>query len=576
MKKQLLTIVALLFAAVTAMAQVSLGTPKWNIKDGAKISLTKDIQLSFPEATGVTAESVVTIAGNLFPADEEQGAEPDFDGLESSIANPVSIVMADILDEVQEKTTYNLIITSVMVDGVEQLAEGETITISFTTRGSERKLSWTFQNTTEDVNKIKVSINAEEGLWTASTKGRFATAKSYNYEEVMMNNNEVLPMTEELLVNCAGGQMIVGNPDDTPANNRLQFNGSRSFIIPDCIEGDEVTFDIIRATKGTVWMQVLNAESDKGIESSNGIKDSVWCNDLYSSRGTLKFVVKESGDLVVKVCGICLYGIEILPGDKEKAKYTYSVKAVDSKGNVLKEFIPETEGEEGDQIEVMYSYWMKTSEGSLVTYGTKGNAFKATFDLKSDTTFTINYKSTGIEGVVYLAEMEDFYNAENLDCPIQLCSNTNMGERSSGAKAAYCVAEDGFQLTTLPAGTYKIKAVLFDAAKTPNYIATFMVGSEEVTLTASETNFDEKESGVFTVTDDDTPVILTQSGGADKGVDILAIYATDDVPEEEPDGVASVEAKTNAAKAVRKVVKDGQLLIEGANGTFNVAGAQVK
>ena len=575
MKKQLLTLVALLFAVVTAMAQVELGAPKWNIKDGQKVSLNKDIQLSFPDATGVTAESVVTIEGYLFPADEEQGDEPDFDGLESSIANPVDIVLAEILDEVQEKTTYNLIISSVQVDGVEQLADGETFSISFTTRGGERKLSWTFQNTTEDVNKINASINAEEGLWTASTKGRFATAKSYNYEEVMMNNNEVLPMTEELLVNCAGGQMIVGNPDDTPANNRLQFNGSRSFIIPDCIEGDEVTFDIIRATKGTVWMQVLNAESDKGIESSNGIKDSVWCNDLYSSRGTLKFVVKESGDLVVKVCGICLYGIEILPGDKEKAKYTYSVKAVDSKGNVLKEFIPETEGEEGDQIEVMYSYWMKTSEGSLVTYGTKGNAFKATFDLKSDTTFTINYKSTGIEGVVYLAEMEDFYNAENLDCPIQLCSNTNMAIRSSNGKAAYCVADDGFQLTTLAAGTYKIKAVLFDAAKTANYIATFNVGGEEVILSATSTNFDEKETWIE-VTEDNTPVVLTKSGGADKGIDIIAIYSTDEIPEEEPDGVASVEAATGAVKAVRKVVKAGQLLIENVNGTFTVAGAQVK
>ena len=57
---------------------------------------------------------------------------------------------------------------------------------------------------------------------------------------------------------------------------------------------------------------------------------------------------------------------------------------------------------------------------------------------------------------------------------------------------------------------------------------------------------------------------------------MIAIYATDDVPEEEPDGVSSVEAKANVTKAVRKVVNNGQLLIEGANGTFNVAGAQVK
>ena len=43
MKKQLLTLVALLFAAVTAMAQVNLGNPKWNVKDGGKCSPSKSL-----------------------------------------------------------------------------------------------------------------------------------------------------------------------------------------------------------------------------------------------------------------------------------------------------------------------------------------------------------------------------------------------------------------------------------------------------------------------------------------------------------------------------------------------------
>ena len=497
MKKFFTLMILSAFVAVSAFADdSSLGDIKWSIKDGAKINPAKTITLTFPNATGFEFGSTVEIACNLYAADEAPSVDNAFDGIEGTITDGVAFNLPDF--DVVESTKYTLKVTSILVNDVEVI--GDTVyTLNFATRGAERQLSWTFQNTTEDINKLKKSIEDGEGLWTASSKGRFAINRSYNNEEVMLNQNEVLPITEGLLINCASAQMIVGNPDDTPGNNRLQFNGSRSFIIPDCLKGDEVSFDIIRATKGTVWMQVLNAVSDKGIESSNGIKDSVWCNDLYSSRGTLKFVVQEPGDLVVKVCGICLYGIDILPGDKEKAKYTYSVKAVDPNGNVIKEIIPETVGEEGDQISDYYSYWMKTAGDSLVTYGTKGN-------------------------------LEDLVDAENLESPIQLCTNGNAEIRSSNGKAAYCAAEEGYQLTTLPAGKYKIRSVLFDANKTASYMPTFMVGSEEVTLSATSTNFAEVESGVIEITEE-SPVILKQSGNDKQGIDIIAIYATDELPE---------------------------------------------
>ena len=47
------------------------------------------------------------------------------------------------------------------------------------------------------------------------------------------------------------------------------------------------------------------------------------------------------------------------------------------------------------------------------------------------------------------------------------------------------------------------------------------------------------------------------------------IYASEDAPED-PDGIADV--KSAGQKAVRKVVRDGQILIETAAGTVNVAG----
>lgn len=572
MKKQLLTLVALLFAAVTAMAQVELGAPKWNIKDGAKISLTKDIQLSFPEATGVTAESVVTIAGNLFPADEEQGAEPDFDGLESSIANPVSIVMADILDEVQEKTTYKLIITSVQVDNVEQLAEGETFSISFTTRGGERKLSWKFdENLSADETKMIDSlITAETNVpgstypvWKASSQGRYQCTTKLQDEELTFCDGIVVPMTEGLYFTTAGELIVPGSATTKAANKKLHLAQSNTMIIPDCKAGDKISFDIMYVVSGGT-LEIPGATCTSASDDDKHIVTAP------KNRGTYEYVVTEDGDLTVKVNKTGIFAITII--EKTDVNPKYSVEANDPQGNVIKKYVDNEEVEAGN-VDVYYSHWLKTAEDSLVVYGSVGTEMKKTFAVISDSTFVLQYKSTGIGGVVYLAEMEDLVNAEDLECPVQLLTTGNEAVRASKGKAAYVTSD--YTITTVPAGTYKIYAGVFDKTKGGGSNQTFKVGEEEIIISSTSDNLSIVESSPFTVTED-TPVVWLSNGSNQNGVDMIAIYATEDVPEEEPDGVASVEAKTNAAKAVRKVVKDGQLLIEGANGTFNVAGAQVK
>lgn len=572
MKKQLLTLVALLFAAVTAMAQVELGAPKWNIKDGAKISLTKDIQLSFPDATGVTAESIVTIAGNLFPADEEQGAEPDFDGLESSIANPVSIVMADILEEVQEKTTYNLIITSVQVDNVEQLTDGETISISFTTRGGERKLSWKFdENLSADETKMIDSlITAETNVpgstypvWKASSQGRYQCTTKLQDEELTFCDGIVVPMTEGLYFTTAGEMIVPGSATTKAANKKLHLAQSNTMIIPDCKAGDKISFDIMYVVSGGT-LEIPGATCTSASDDDKHIVTAP------KNRGTYEYVVTEDGDLTVKVNKTGIFAITII--EKTDVNPKYSVEANDPQGNVIKKYVDNEEVEAGN-VDVYYSHWLKTAEDSLVVYGSVGTEMKKTFAVISDSTFVLQYKSTGIGGVVYLAEMEDLVNAEDLECPVQLLTTGNENVRASMGKAAYITSD--YTITTIPAGTYKIYAGVFDKTKGGGSNQTFKVGEEEIIVTSTSDNLSIVESSPFTVTED-TPVVWLSNGSNQNGVDMIAIYATEDVPEEEPDGVASVEAKTNAIKAVRKVVKDGQLLIEGANGTFNVAGAQVK
>lgn len=572
MKKQLLTLVALLFAAVTAMAQVELGAPKWNIKDGAKISLTKDIQLSFPDATGVTAESIVTIAGNLFPADEEQGDEPDFDGLESSIANPVSIVMADILDEVQEKTTYNLIITSVQVDNVEQLTDGETISISFTTRGGERKLSWKFDEilSADETKMIDSLITAETNVpgstypvWKASSQGRYQCTTKLQDEELTFCDGIVVPMTEGLYFTTAGELIVPGSATTKAANKKLHLAQSNTMIIPDCKAGDKISFDIMYVVSGGT-LEIPGATCTSASDDDKHIVTAP------KSRGTYEYVVTEDGDLTVKVNKTGIFAITII--EKTDVNPKYSVEANDPQGNVIKKYVDNEEVEAGN-VDVYYSHWLKTAEDSLVVYGSVGTEMKKTFAVISDSTFVLQYKSTGIGGVVYLAEMEDLVNAEDLECPVQLLTTGNEAVRASKGKAAYVTSD--YTITTVPAGTYKIYAGVFDKTKGGGSNQTFKVGEEEIIISSTSDNLSIVESSPFTVTED-TPVVWLSNGSNQNGVDMIAIYATEDVPEEEPDGVASVEAKANVTKAVRKVVNNGQLLIEGANGTFNVAGAQVK
>jgi hypothetical protein len=237
---------------------------------------------------------------------------------------------------------------------------------------------------------------------------------------------------------------------------------------------------------------------------------------------------------------------------------------------VLKELVGKTEGTTGSTIKVNYPYWLTDAEGKAYTHGTKGSEFTEAFELtngEGDTTFVVNYKKTDFEGVVFLSEGEDLQGAV-------LCTSANAAIRSSMAKAGY-VVED-LKLVTLQPGTYKIRAVLFDANKTPGYVCTLTKGAgeeNEIYLSATATNFDEKESDLLTITEP-TDITLKAGGSDNTGVDVIMIYASEDKPDD-PSGIATVKAASQKT-TTRKVIKNGQLLIQTASGTFNVAGVQVK
>jgi hypothetical protein len=563
------------FCCLSAMSQVVLGDINFSIKDGAKLSpTTGKITVTFPNVTGVadpTATSfVLTGAFN----------DNEFDGVEGTFAAGVTFDLAEY--ELQPAMAYTLKITSVKVDGAELAAEGG-YALNFKTRGTERKMSWTFE-IDEDVKAKIIADDGNDPAYNESNGGtywkciktdeRHFIHQSLNDSEIMLDADNIFPMTEDLTFSTGADKMFVGDLSGS-FKGMLVFNATNlKMTIPDCKAGDVITFSGVNATKGNSSKQTciytLNGDAlaPEGIESSRGFVDSVW----VSAKGTYKFEAQIDGDISFYFGNFRMTSIEISEA-QPKLPRNYSVVAAYVDGDnttVLKELLGKTEGTTGSTVKVNYPYWLTDAENKVYTHGTKGAEFAESFDLKNgegDTTFVVSYKNTAFEGCVFLSEGEDLTGAVE-------CTNGNAAVRSSMGKAGY-VNED-LKLVTLQPGTYKIRAVLFDANKEPSYVCTLTKGAgeeNEIYLSATSTNWTEAESDLLTITEV-TDITLKAGGGENQGVDVIMIYASTDAPDD-PDGIA--EVKTNVQKnAARKLIKNGQLLIVTAAGTFNALGVQLK
>ena len=580
MKKQLLTLVALLFAAVTAMAQVNLGNPKWNVKDGGKCSPSKVITFFFPNPEGVNSSTVISVGGNFYEAGQEAGEENAFSGFEVNVTIPVEFALEDF--DAQPNTSYVLKITSVKI-GDEELIGDTTYTLNFTTRGAERQMLWTFTIDSTSVDKIKAddgNVSDGEGKYwkVLGVDTRHYVHQKLNNEEIMLDANTPLPMTEGLNFTFGADKVYVGDVVTTKYKDRLSFNANNLYMtVPDCKAGDIITINANRATKASATKFTCivamdgAAEAIDGITSSSGMKDSL---QLGGNLANFKFTVLQDGDVTLKLSNALVKSLEITEA-RPIVDCVYSVKAIYKDGDNVKELktlVPETVGKTNDVVKVNYSYWLTDGEGNLYTYGTKGNEFLEKFDLISDTTFVISYKKVAdVSDVVFLSEGEDFFDEENQERTIEMVTQANSAVRSSNGKAAYATADT--KITTLPAGTYTFKAIIFDnTGKSSGFIQSIGISEntdEDLLLAANADNWTEAQETFILENEGD--IIWRAGGNENKGIDIMVIYKSDG-----GDAVASVEAAETAAPATRKVVKDGKFLIETANGTFTAAGAQVK
>ena len=566
------------FCCMSAMAQVVLGDIKFSVKDGAKLNpTTGKITVTFPKVTGVedpTAAKLV-IAGNF-------GEDNGFDGLEGTLASGVTIDFADDYG-LEASKEYTLTITSVKVDGAELAAEGG-YKLIFKTRGAERKMSWTFA--IDDASLAQIAAEATDNAEAQDVAKYIDITKNgavryyvpaRDNEEIVLPDGTTLPATEDLTFKFGEKVFYVSGHSGSWAD-AICFNGKNQYMtIPDCKEGDVITFNANRATKADqakgkyTSIVVMNgaASAPEGfawLDPESEIKDSVMLGSNYTS---FKFEVLTAGDVTFKFCNCLVKTITIEEG-VEKKPCKYKVVAgytEDEKTTILKELVAETEGITSSTVKAYYPYWLADEQGNVYTYGTKGNPFEASFDLKGDTTFVINYKKTAFEGCVFLSEGEDLPNAA-------LCTSSNAAIRSSMGKAAY-FAED-LKLVTLQPGTYKVRAITADyTSKSGGYDCVLTKGEgeeNEIHLVATADNWNDIESDLLTITEP-TDITLKASGNENQGIDVIMIYASTDAPED-PDGISEVK---DAKKVVaRKVAKDGRILIQTAAGTFNAVGVQVK
>ena len=560
------------FCCMSAMAQVVLGDIKFSIKDGAKLSpTTGKITVTFPDVTGVEdpTASTLVIAGNF-------GEDMDFDELEGTLASGITIDFADDYG-LEPGTEYTLTITSVKVDGAELAAEGG-YKLNFKTRGAERKMSWTFTIDEKSCTQIMEEGTANTGENLDETKYQPVGSKnrwyvpSRNYEEIMLPDGTALPMTEDLLFKFGNKSFYVGEYNNGSYKDRICFNNNNQMlVIPDCKVGDVITFSALRSSKNNTYIQAMNgcALAPEGLVSTvTGLQDSI---PMGSGLASHKFEVLVEGDVTFKIGNTLMTAITIEEG-QEKLPRNYNVvaKFVDEEKEVtLKELVGKTEGITGSTVKVSYPFWLIDADGNAYTHGTRGSEFVESFDLKNgegDTTFVVNYSKTAFSGVAFLSEGEDLTGAT-------LCASNNAVVRSSMGKSAY-FAED-VNLCTLQPGSYKVRAVIFDATSALGYTVTLTKGEgveNEIYLTSALVNFSEVESDLFEITEA-TNITLKAGGNDTTGLDAIMIYASTDAPED-PDGISEVK---DAKKVVtRKVAKDGRILIQTAAGTFNAVGVQVK
>lgn len=533
----------------------ALGKPVLSIKDGQKISTSfESFTLTFPHAKNMEPTTEITLEGYFGPAETESPDDYMFDGLVGTVADGITFTISDYTT-LEESTNYVFYITKMTVAEPygKFSEEGEQLyKTTLITKGAviTEPREWQFHNGDEMAAELQASVDGSYGYWNASSKGRYSYGMPIVEQELMLTPEKKYPNTEGLYFTMnSANDILVGTPAGN--NDKIQLGGGTPKVhIPSVAAGDEVTIKALWSTKnaGTITIDNGTCEGESTIT-------------LTGSAVEYKIIVATDGDLVLSSKNTIYQAISIYPAAMGKDKINYTINAVNGETVLAK--IAEGEGETNDNVGFSYSYWLADTEGNLYTNGTKGTPFTSNIVLENGKTeYNVEYKSTGLAGVVYCAEAEDIEGS----IPV---THANIGIRSSKAGAAY--NDTDIKLCSVKAGNYQISAVIFDGNKTAGHTVSFTIGDQQVDLVANATNFSEISSEVVTIASD-ADVTWLQGGNQDsKGLDCVIVRSLTD---EEISAISNVNA--SAKTATKKIMSQQGLVIKTAKGTFNVVGAKIK
>lgn len=360
------------------------------------------------------------------------------------------------------------------------------------------------------------------------------------------------------------------------------------------IDNVKITYEKITADIATYKVNVitengdiLKTETRSGNVGESPILKSEDKEDLYNTEKTKKYIyvnddsetksITKDGSTVVTITY------------REAATYNYTVNAIDENGNVLNKITDGT-AFEGDNATVAYSCYYNNN-GTLLQANKIDNQQKEynyTFSVDADNSVkTITYKPTLKNNVVYYSEAEDIEG-------LTVTRVGNTATRSSNSASAYAKDKD-VVFTTLPAGSYKLSAVICDSkSNTPNATFSFKAGEETIfTYTAKNINWSEGTSDVFTLTEP-TEIALTQGGNEKQAIDFIyiqkipttvkvtsaeyATFVTTDYNMVAPSTVKTYAVKANAEKtgielseiaAGTVIPANTALLLHAAEGTYD-------
>ena len=348
------------------------------------------------------------------------------------------------------------------------------------------------------------------------------TSKEYNYKFKLNADEQVENITyaatdKENIVFLSEGEDIEGLTPCTSGNTGVRSSNSASAYAA------EADVAVTKLQAGTYKLTAAIFDASKNPNSmwyflaGNDTIAKLNCTAVnYQELTSGKFTLENEATIYLAKggsgsMGLDLVYIQAVEADTPIFAYTVNEMVGD---NVVR--ATTGTGEKDADIKVPFREY-NTYEGKLYKKSQISKEFNYSFKLTTDNQVeNLAYNEVvGVENVVFLSEGEDIQGLT----PI---TTGNAAIRSSNSAAAYA-AEGDVEIVKLPAGTYKLVAVIYDSSKNPDSHWIFKAGDKEIAdLNCTVVNIQELNSEEFTL-DAETAISMAQGGSASMGLDLIYI-----------------------------------------------------